>query len=69
MYLFGSRAKGNAYDRSDIDIAVLGIKNYWKLKDELDEIPTLKTIDMIDFDNCANGILKKRIIEDGKRLY
>lgn len=43
VILFGSRTKGTARDRSDIDIAVSGVKHFTELEEEIQEIPTLYT--------------------------
>ena len=37
VILFGSRAKGTALERSDIDIAVSGVKDFGSLEEEMDE--------------------------------
>ena len=38
VILFGSRAKGTALERSDIDIAVCGTIDNGKLREELEDI-------------------------------
>ena len=43
IILFGSRAKDTATERSDIDIAVSGVKHFTELEEEIQEIPTLYT--------------------------
>ena len=40
VILFGSRAKGTALERSDIDIAVCGVEDVEKLRAELEDITT-----------------------------
>ena len=40
VLLFGSRAKGTAHEKSDYDIAVLGVKNIEDLRENKEEIPT-----------------------------
>ena len=52
LYLFGSYAKGNSHRGSDIDIVVKGVNNIIKLKEEIDNIKTLETIDVFDYENC-----------------
>ena len=46
IILYGSRAKGTATERSDIDIAVSGVASHeiLDLQENLEEIPTLYTI-------------------------
>ena len=40
VILYGSRAKGTALERSDIDIAVSGVKDFDTLSDEVEDLPT-----------------------------
>lgn len=53
ILIFGSWAKGNALDTSDIDIGILG-KNVaprndmMQILEKIDEIPTLRFIDIVD---------------------
>jgi predicted nucleotidyltransferase len=54
IFLFGSRATGSAAERSDIDIGIEGpapvpLLVLAAIHDELEEAPTLYTIDVIDF--------------------
>jgi predicted nucleotidyltransferase len=54
VFLFGSRATGTAAERSDIDIGIEGPAPVpgsvlAAIHDELDEAPTLFTIDVVDF--------------------
>jgi uncharacterized protein len=54
VFLFGSRATGSAGERSDIDIGIEGPAPVPRaalsaIQDELDEAPTLYTIDVVDF--------------------
>lgn len=67
VILFGSRASEKNKERSDFDIGILGekplsIADFYKLKDALNELPTLYTIDLIDFgrvpDSFRNEALK-----------
>lgn len=69
VILFGSRAKGTALERSDIDIAVSGIEDIEDLKDEIEEIPTLYKIDIVNIDTCKNNLLVEDIKEYGKNYY
>ncbi|MBV8776838.1 MAG: nucleotidyltransferase domain-containing protein, partial [Alphaproteobacteria bacterium] len=53
VFLFGSRADGSAHERSDIDIGIEGPRPVPSdalaaIQDELDEAPTLYTIDVVD---------------------
>lgn len=54
VFLFGSRAAGSATERSDIDIGVEGPapvphSALAAIQDELEEAPTLYTIEVVDF--------------------
>ena len=45
--LFGSRAKGTAHEKSDFDIAVSGVTDIETLREQIDEIPTLYSFDVV----------------------
>jgi uncharacterized protein len=54
VFLFGSRATGSAGERSDIDIGIEGPAPVSPaalaaIHDELEEAPTLYTIEVVDF--------------------
>jgi uncharacterized protein len=54
VFLFGSRAAGTARDRSDIDIGIEGPAPVPRqalaaIEDELEEAPTLYTVEIVDF--------------------
>jgi predicted nucleotidyltransferase len=54
IFLFGSRATGSAAERSDIDIGIEGPAPVphpalAAIQEELEEAPTLYTIDVVDF--------------------
>lgn len=66
--LFGSRAKGTAHGKSDFDIAVSGVTDIEDLREKIEDIPTLYSFDVVDFDQCSNQLLKEEIIYNGKRL-
>ena len=54
VILYGSRAKGTARERSDIDIAVSGVDNFELLVEKVEELPTLYSVDMVNMDTCRN---------------
>lgn len=68
-YLYGSRAKGTQRARSDIDIAVRGARDFETLLWQVDEIPTLYTIDLLNLDTCRNQNLLEDIRLYGKKVY
>ncbi len=53
VILYGSRAKGTALERSDIDIAVSGVKDFDTLSDEVDVLATLFSGDLLNLDRCS----------------
>lgn len=58
VFIFGSRAKGEASDRSDIDIGIEGEKKLsprvkFSIEDDLEKIPTLYKIDIVDFSTVS----------------
>ena len=71
IILFGSRAKGTARERSDIDIAVSGVasSDIFELEEALEDIPTLYTIDLVDLDTCKNQLLLEDIKQYGREIY
>ena len=68
VYLFGSRARGDATDKSDIDLAIVcpSASDYdWlKIVDIIDEADTLLKIDCVHFDTLKNDRLKAEIERD-----
>ncbi|MBD5500430.1 MAG: nucleotidyltransferase domain-containing protein [Lachnospiraceae bacterium] len=69
VILFGSRAKGTALDRSDIDIAVSGVKDFETMREEVEALPTLFKIDVVNLDICMNEDLLEDIKKYGKKIY
>jgi uncharacterized protein len=70
VILFGSRARGYASDRSDIDIAVDTSDNldWWKLYEQVEDYPTLLKIDLIRLSD-GGGEFRETILRTGKILY
>ena len=67
--LFGSRARGNNTERSDVDIAVYGgdfDSFYWDIKEN---IHSLLMFDVINADASISEELKKEIKKDGVVIY
>ena len=67
--LFGSFATGTALPTSDIDFVVYGCKDLSKLELDLEEIYTLRKIDIFDFDSIRNEYLLEDIKKYGKQIY
>ena len=67
--LFGSFATGTAAPTSDIDFVVYGCKDIQKLEEDLEEIETLRKIDIFDFDSIRNEYLLEDIRKYGKQIY
>lgn len=68
LVLIGSFAKGTNHRFSDIDIAVK-CDDIMKLEDELNNVQTLRKIDVIDLDSRLNKYLLEDIEKYGKVLY
>lgn len=52
LSLFGSYAKGNSTRYSDLDFIVYGPVDMIRLQEQIDEILTLKKIDLFEYDAC-----------------
>ncbi len=66
VILFGSRAKGDFKNGSDIDLAIKGHENLkntaWEISSYLNEtLPIPYTIDVLDYNNLKNESLKNHI--------
>lgn len=68
VILYGSRAKGTALERSDIDIAVAGVERFDLLADEVEDLPTLYSVDLLNMDTCRNQLLLEDIREYGRKI-
>lgn len=69
LSLFGSYARGTQTERSDIDFIVYGVKDIETLREEIDEIMTLKKIDIFDYDEVCNQYLREDMDEYGRKIY
>lgn len=68
IVLYGSRAKGTARERSDIDIAVTGVEDFDSLAEAVDELPTLYSVDLLNLDTCKNQLLLEDIKQYGREI-
>lgn len=67
IVLFGSRARGDNREHSDIDIAVYGLPEpAWSdFEDAVDALPTLLNFDLIDMNRPISEELRANIERDG----
>ena len=72
IVLFGSRARGDAAERADYDIAIddenMTSVQLAQMRADMDELPTLLSIDIV-WMNRANAVLRERILSEGKIIY
>ncbi|MDP3764635.1 MAG: nucleotidyltransferase domain-containing protein [bacterium] len=59
VFFFGSRVSGGGDDRSDIDVGIDGLNPVplgalLDIKDELDNLPVLYKIDVVDFKDISD---------------
>lgn len=74
IILFGSRARGDHHNHSDIDLAVWGIHDairYLDFQEAIEEqIPTLLRFDLIDMEGFSvSDTLRDEVNKDGVVLY
>lgn len=70
LFLFGSYAKGLGRETSDVDIVIDGKYNYFALVDDLDNIMTLKKIDVFEKKNImGNRFIMEDFNKYAKRVY
>ena len=69
LFLFGSYARGTATKYSDIDFVIQGITNKNDYLNEIDNIRTIKKIDIVDYDVCRNENLKKDVDSYARKIY
>lgn len=73
VVLFGSRAKGTSWEKSDIDIAVYGFQSAKvraRFEEDIKSLPTLLLIDVVDMNSSLVGInLQSEIEKDGITLW
>lgn len=73
LILFGSRARGDCRERSDIDIAVEGISTaseYLDLVDDIDDSDIIYLVDVINLDSMTVSVsIVEEIEKEGVVLY
>jgi predicted nucleotidyltransferase len=72
VILFGSRARGDARERSDIDLAVaapeLKLKQWFKIFQTVEGLNTLLPVDLIWLEEASED-LRAKILTEGEVLY
>ena len=72
VLLFGSRARGDHRERSDIDLAVMcpeaSLQDWNRMNEIVEEAPTLLNIDLVRFDNAQES-LQEEIRSEGLIVY
>jgi predicted nucleotidyltransferase len=70
VILFGSRARGDEFPRSDIDLAVCGCSDFDGFVEDLQErLRSLLQVDVVNLDEPVSKALLDDIRRDGKVLY
>lgn len=64
LFFFGSRVKGNNSPRSDIDLGIespqaLSVKTKLSIEEELQNLPILYKIDLVDFAGVSQSFRQK----------
>lgn len=68
VVLYGSRAKGTARERSDIDIAVSGVNDFDLLVEKIEDLSTLYSVDVLNMDTCRNELLMEDVRKYGRKI-
>ena len=73
IFLFGSRARGDAEQTADFDFAIdagskIPLDVIARIKDEIEELRTLKSVDIVDL-NRVNHAFKTIILKTGVKIY
>lgn len=71
IVLFGSRARGDASERSDIDLAAFDVpaEQQASFRLALDDLPTLLNFDLVFVQQDTNPVLLSEIERDGVIIY
>ncbi|WP_035587191.1 nucleotidyltransferase family protein [Hippea jasoniae] len=70
--IFGSMARGDFTQSSDIDVALFGVDrgNVMLVRDRLNEkLNTLRDVDLVVFEELKNDALKSKILKEGVVVY
>lgn len=71
VIMFGSRARKDNKENSDIDLAIYGIdkEEVWKLSEKIEDINTLYSFDIVVISKDTSVELIKQIKKDGVSIY
>lgn len=73
IYLYGSRARGDEREKSDIDLAILcptaSETDWFQVLEIIEKADTLLEIDCVRYDTLSNLKFKNEIDLDKKALY
>lgn len=66
IFFFGSRVRGDNFERADVDIGIKGprslpLSTKGKIKESLDNLPTLYKFDFIDFQSASAKFKKEAL--------
>lgn len=66
VFFFGSRVKGDNFERADIDVGIEGPRPLppeikLAIKEELENLPTLYKIDLVDFATVSDQFKKEAL--------
>ena len=67
--LFGSYANGNYSDQSDVDFVVYGCDDMDNFLEEVENIPTLRKIDIFNYDEVCSDNLREDMNKYGKKIF
>ena len=73
IFFFGSRVKGDNFERSDIDLGISGpgplpAQTKLDIEEDLENLPILYPIDLVDFEKNASDTFKKHALKDVEYL-
>jgi predicted nucleotidyltransferase len=73
VLIFGSRARGDAKEGSDFDLAVFAPKmsdaDFARLWETVDGVELIFKIDLIHFERLNNPVLRERILAEGRPFF
>lgn len=68
VIIYGLRVMGNTRERSDIDIAVAGVEDFDLLREKVDDLPTLFSVDLLNLDTCKYQLILEDIRDYGREI-